>query len=72
VSAAGGNPSQTAQNREGAQNADEQRVPGEMSPEEARELLDSVKDEERRAPVSASAGNSEAVAKPMQEPARDW
>jgi Ca-activated chloride channel homolog len=72
VSAAGGNPSQTAQNREGAQNADEQRVPGEMSPEEARELLDSVKDEERRAPVSASAGNSEAVAKPMQEPAKDW
>jgi hypothetical protein len=43
-----------------------------MSPEEARELLDSVKDEERRAPVSASAGNSEAVAKPMQEPAKDW
>jgi len=46
-----------------------------MTPEEARELLDSVKDEERRAPnnspSAASAGNSEAEARP-QEPSKDW
>ncbi|MGD0490950.1 MAG: VWA domain-containing protein [Steroidobacteraceae bacterium] len=71
VSAAGGNPPQTAQNRDGGQNADEQRIPGQMSPEEARELLDSVKDEERRAPTAPSAGNSEANAVPEQ-PSRDW
>ena len=71
VSAAGANPPQTAQNRDGAENADEQRIPGQMSPEEARELLDSVKDEERRAPTAASAGNSEANATPV-EPAKDW
>jgi hypothetical protein len=43
-----------------------------MSPEEARELLDSVKGEERRAPTAASAGNSEAEATPPEEPAKDW
>jgi Ca-activated chloride channel family protein len=72
VTPAAGNPPQTAQNRSGAQNSDEQRIPGEMSPEEARELLDSVKGEERRSPMAASAGNSEANATPPQEPARDW
>jgi Ca-activated chloride channel family protein len=72
VSSAAGNPPQTAQNRDGAQSGDEQRIPGEMTPEEARELLDSVKGEERRAPTAASAGNSEANAPPPEEPARDW
>ena len=72
VTSAAGNPPQTAQNREGGQSGDEQRIPGEMSPEEARELLDSVKGEERRAPTAASAGNSEADATPPEEPAKDW
>jgi Ca-activated chloride channel family protein len=70
ISAAGNAP-QTAQNRGGTGNEQEQRVPGEMSPEEARELLDSVKDEERRAPTAPSAGNSEANARP-EEPSKDW
>jgi Ca-activated chloride channel homolog len=68
---AGGNPPQTGQHRADAQSADEQRIPGQMSPEEARELLDSVKNEERRAPTAASAGNSEANAT-AQEPSKDW
>lgn len=72
MTSAAGNPPQTAQNREGGQSGDEQRMPGEMSPEEARELLDSVKGEERRAPTAASAGNSEAEATPPEEPAKDW
>ena len=62
---------QTAQNRGAPEHGDEQRIPGQMSPEEARELLDSVKDEERRAPTAPSAGNSEADARP-QEPSKDW
>jgi Ca-activated chloride channel family protein len=71
TAAAGGNPQQ-GQNRAGEENGDEQqRVPGQMSPEEARELLDSVKDEERRAPSEASAGNSEGAATPV-DPSRDW
>jgi Ca-activated chloride channel family protein len=72
VTSAAGNPPQTAQNRGGTQIGDEQRIPGEMTPEEARELLDSVKGEERRAPTAASAGNSEAEATPPEEPAKDW
>jgi Ca-activated chloride channel family protein len=71
ITGAGGDAPQTAQNRGGAQDGDEQRVPGQMSPEEARELLDSVKDEERQAPSAASAGNSEANARP-KEPSKDW
>ncbi|MGD0503401.1 MAG: VWA domain-containing protein [Steroidobacteraceae bacterium] len=74
VSAAGGN-TQTSQNRDGTEHADEQRIPGQMSAEEARELLDSVKDEERRAPTNSpsapSAGNSAADARP-QQPSKDW
>jgi Ca-activated chloride channel family protein len=69
ISPAAGQASQTAQNRGGHEQ--EQRVPGEMSPEEARELLDSVKDEERRAPTAASAGNSEANPNPEEVP-KDW
>lgn len=65
-SAAGG--AQMAQNRAGAREGDDQREPGEMSPEEARELLDSVKDEERRAP---SAQKSQASSLPS-EPEKDW
>jgi len=71
ISASAGSATQTGQNRSGPGNGQEQRVPGEMSPEEARELLDSVKDEERRAPTAPSAGNSEANARP-EEIQKDW
>jgi Ca-activated chloride channel family protein len=54
-----------------AQTADEQRVPGEMSREEARELLDSVKDDERRAPAAPVARNGGTIAAP-DEPLKNW
>lgn len=72
VTSAAEKPPQTAQNRDGVHSGDEPRIQGEMTPDEARELLDSVKGEERRAPTAASAGNSEANASPPEEPAKDW
>jgi tetratricopeptide (TPR) repeat protein len=54
-----------------AQRADEQRVPGEMSREEARELLDSMKDEEHRAPAAPVARNGGTVTAP-DEPLKNW
>ena len=51
--------------------ADSQRIPGQMSPEEARELLDSVKAEERRlptAPLARSGANDTA----SDQPIKDW
>jgi len=56
---------------EAAQEADNQRLPGQMSREEARELLDSVKDEERRlptAPVARSGVNDNS----SDQPVKDW
>ncbi len=54
-----------------AQAGDEQRLPGEMSREEARELLDSVKDEERRAPGVPVARNGTSD-NASNEPLKDW
>jgi Ca-activated chloride channel family protein len=54
-----------------AQRADEPRVPGQMSKEEARELLDSVKDEEHRAPAAPVARNGGTISAP-DEPVKDW
>jgi len=54
-----------------AQRADAPRVPGEMSREEARELLDSVKDEEHHAPAAPVARNGGTVTAP-DEPLKDW
>jgi len=54
-----------------AQRADQQRVPGDMSREEARELLDSVKDEEHRAPAAPVARNGASSAAP-DEPLKNW
>jgi Ca-activated chloride channel family protein len=54
-----------------AQRADEPRVPGEMSQEEARELLNSVKDEEHRAPAAPVARNGGTVTAP-DDPLKDW
>jgi Ca-activated chloride channel family protein len=68
----GGRNSQGAQSGEQtAQRGDEQRVPGEMSREEARELLDSVKDEEHRAPAAPLARNGGTVSSP-DEAIKDW
>lgn len=54
-----------------AKAGDEQRVAGEMSREEARELLDSVKNEEHRAPAAPIARNG-ASDKTSNEPLKDW
>jgi Ca-activated chloride channel family protein len=54
-----------------AQAGDDQRQPGEMSRQEARELLDSVKDEERRAPSTRVARNG-AAPSASDEPLKDW
>lgn len=51
--------------------ADDQRVPGEMSRGEARQLLDSVKDEEHRAPAAPVARNGGTVTAP-DEPLKNW
>ena len=51
--------------------ANSQRIPGQMSPEEARELLDSVKQEQRRfptAPLARSGANDTA----SDQPIKDW
>lgn len=51
--------------------ANNPRVPGQMSPEEARELLDSVKQEQRRfptAPLARSSANDTA----SDQPLKDW
>jgi Ca-activated chloride channel family protein len=53
------------------QRADEPRVPGEMSREEARELLDSVKDEDHHAPPAPVALNGGSVTAP-DEPLKNW
>jgi len=47
------------------------RAPDAMSAEEARELLDSARDEERRLPAAPSARNEGAL-RPPDEPVRDW
>jgi Ca-activated chloride channel family protein len=49
---------------------DRQRAPGQMSREEARELLDSQKGEERRAHVVPSARQDAYT--PPDKPLRDW
>ena len=53
-----------------AEQTDAQRLPGEMSPEEARELLDSQKGEERHAlglPVARRGPDT-----PPDQPRKDW
>ena len=54
-----------------AQAAEDQRQPGGMSRQEARQLLDSVKDEEKHAPGAPVARNSATVSVP-DEPLKDW
>jgi Ca-activated chloride channel homolog len=54
-----------------AKAADDQRLPGQMSRQEARELLDSVKSEERRLPVAPLA-RSGPVDSGSNDPLKDW
>jgi Ca-activated chloride channel family protein len=54
-----------------AQLADSQHLPGEMSRDEARELLDSVKDEERRLPTMPVARNGVNDTS-SDEAVKDW
>jgi Ca-activated chloride channel family protein len=60
-----------SQGGQSTQAADQQRVPGEMSRDEARELLDSVKNDERRAPAVPVARNSANISTP-DEPLKNW
>jgi Ca-activated chloride channel family protein len=53
------------------QAGDDQRQPGGMSRQEARELLDSVKDEEKHAPGVPVARNSQNASVP-DDPLKDW
>jgi Ca-activated chloride channel family protein len=56
---------------EAAQAADSQREPGQMSKEEARALLDSLKSEERRLPAAPVARNSTNDQR-TDQPIKDW
>jgi Ca-activated chloride channel family protein len=51
--------------------ADNERAPGQMTREEARELLDSVKGDERR-PPGAPLARQTAAGPPPQEPRKNW
>ncbi|MEP6549377.1 MAG: VWA domain-containing protein [Gammaproteobacteria bacterium] len=73
-SAAGPAPRQAETGREpgrNAQSADNQRLPGQMSREEARELLNSMKSDERRLPAQPLARNDAQNIQPDQ-PQKDW
>jgi Ca-activated chloride channel family protein len=54
-----------------SQAGDDRRSPGDMSRQEARELLDSVKNEERRAPAEPVARNG-ASDTPSPDSLKDW
>lgn len=56
---------------EAAQTADSQREPGQMSKEDARTLLDSMKGEARRLPAAPVARNGNDDQQPDQ-PIKDW
>jgi Ca-activated chloride channel homolog len=56
---------------EAAQAADSQREPGQMSKEEARALLNSLKGEERRLPAAPVARNS-TNDQSSDQPIKDW
>jgi len=61
-----GNGSQVAQNGQ-----DQQRAPGEMSKQEARQLLDSLKDEQKALPGTPLA-RSGATNNQNDQPLKDW
>ncbi|MGA2188711.1 MAG: VWA domain-containing protein [Steroidobacteraceae bacterium] len=65
---AGADPDKSA--GDDASAADDQPPPGQMNREEARELLDSVKDDERRAPLTPLA-RRDSYDEP-QQPVKNW
>jgi Ca-activated chloride channel family protein len=56
---------------QGGADQDAQRLPGQMTPEEARELLDSEKGDERHA-RGLPVARREPEAPPPEKPIRDW
>ncbi|MDP9082471.1 MAG: VWA domain-containing protein [Pseudomonadota bacterium] len=60
-----------AQDQSGADEADVPRAPGQMSRDEARQLLDSVKSDEKRA-LGPPAAINDAYSPPPDKPKRDW
>jgi len=61
----------TGEQPQGETGSDTQRVAGQMSREEARELLDSVKNEEQRLPLAPLA-RSGANGPSADQPTKDW
>jgi Ca-activated chloride channel family protein len=59
-----------ASDSDDARAADNQHLPGQMSREEARELLDSVKGDEKRPPGVPMAQDATDV--PQQQPTKNW
>jgi len=59
------------QAKDDAHSDDSQRIPGQMSREEARELLDSQKGDERRA-LGLPMARKDAGAPPPDKPFKDW
>jgi Ca-activated chloride channel homolog len=68
--APGGEPPPQNGARGGADQGENQEVPGQMTPEEARELLDSQKGEERRALGMPNARRD--AQSPPDKPYKDW
>ena len=58
------------QPKDGADQADAPRVPGQMTAEEARQLLDSQKGDERRAQAVPFA--RQQPDSPPEKPLKDW
>ena len=65
---AGGNPDQRVD--DGGHTADDERRPGQMSREEARELLDSAKDDERQAMGAPLSARDPDI--PPDKPFKNW
>jgi Ca-activated chloride channel homolog len=59
------------QEQQGDEQGEAPRAPGQMSRDEARELLDSVKGDEKRA-LGAPAAVNDAYSPPPGKPKRDW
>ena len=66
-----GSPREGSANAQMAQSGDDQHQAGEMSRAEARQLLDSVKNDQRRLPAAPLARNG-SDQREQNEPAKDW
>ncbi len=50
----------------------ERREPGQMTKEEAQQLLDALKNDERKAPAISMQGLTPGQAGEQQQPTQDW